>query len=175
MIDPELKPFIHVARQLWRDPSPLPEWVLPTLIRFAQVIAGPSVKLTPQDRRDDDKLIKHLRAVENELWIYEHLGERGFLEDDEADAFDHLGQGVSGAIEFIEELRNVGPHDARIDTRRDLCATVCAGVWRACVGKVQPHSHHLWKACDGYWRACGHHPVACVDTWQDFLLRVSHP
>ena len=31
----------------------------------------------------------------------------GLLEDDEADAFDHLGQGVSGAIEFIEELRNV--------------------------------------------------------------------
>jgi hypothetical protein len=67
------KDFAKATLLLWPVP-PIPEWVLPTLIRFAPVIAGPGYKLTPQDKRDDDKLIKHLQAVEKELWIYEHLG-----------------------------------------------------------------------------------------------------
>lgn len=171
MIDPELKPFLLAASQLWPAPD-MPEWVLPTLIRFAQVIAGASAKAMPQDRREDDKLIKHLRAVENELWIYGHMNERGWLDDDEAEALEYLSQGVPKMIEFLEDLRNAGPHDGRIDSRRDICATICAGIWRARVGEVQPHSHHLWQGCDLYWRACGHQPIACVDSWQDFLVRV---
>jgi hypothetical protein len=73
LIPDELKPFYVAANKLWPVPPPMPEWVLPTLIRFAQAIAGQSYKLTRQDKREDDKLIEHLKAVENELWIFEHL------------------------------------------------------------------------------------------------------
>jgi hypothetical protein len=171
-----IEPFLIVADQLWPVAEPpCPTWVVPTLLRFSEVVARPGLKSTPQDKRGDDKLIAHLHAVENELWIFGHLAEQGWLDNEEYNAVENLSQGIWPVIEFLEELRDARPHDARIDQRRTICATACASVWRAWKGKVEPHSTKLWKGCDLYWQACGHKPVSCVDSWKDYLLRVSHP
>jgi hypothetical protein len=62
------------------------------------------------------------------------------------------------------------------DSRRLVCAAVCAEVWRLQHGDVQPFSQKLQAACEEYWQSCGNYETSTtgrLKNWEPFLVQVA--
>ena len=62
------------------------------------------------------------------------------------------------------------------DSRRLVCAAVCAEVWHLQRGEVQPFSATLQEACEEYWQCCGNDETGdakgSIRTWERCLREV---
>jgi hypothetical protein len=141
--------FADVASFLAK-PLPPPEWVIPVLEHFADLVGAP--------RDDDDtierKLLRSAEYLDRYLPMHVMIAER--VGDEIPDCIETILPHLQDLIPFLAaNLLDKGEGSPN----RRLCAAVCAEIWRTLHGAIQPHSLYLQKACDEYWRACGQEPI----------------
>jgi hypothetical protein len=150
--------------------KPQPEWLVDLLRRFAWNVGQERV----DPRAYDDAVLEAIRAIDvldREIYFEATIVEAfGFELDDRVDV---ASTALTELRDFFEEQRrpsrNGGPTP---DSRRWLCARVCADAWRRLHGEPQPYSQHLQEACEEYWQACGHpaSDTGNIKKWERYLV-----
>jgi hypothetical protein len=144
------------------------------LQQYADVIATTDEKPAKADKQELETLIFCARNLMIGL-DYEFATAELMHDEEGAEKLDELLSGVSAVLEYFKEQRPPQRHGGPTPNRsREICAGVCAAIWRERVGKVEPISTYLWKACEAYWRACNRQPTPSEDSWEHYLKKWSH-
>jgi hypothetical protein len=160
--------FANVARMLAKDEPP-PEWLVPILRRFSRLIGYR--KITNRDEIEVKQMLAAAKELEKLLPIYVDVEEQfGFQNPD---CIETVLIALPELIEYLENQLQPGRKGGPIpDSRRRLCASVCAEVWRRQCGEVQPFSPKLWEACEEYWQTCGNPETSTegrLKNWEPYL------
>ena len=161
--------FAHVA-ELIANGKPQPEWLIPDLELLSPIVRYPRTA-SARDEAYDQAMIEAAQKLE------QHLRTIVIAEEE-------FGLGVTDCvetalivlpelIEFLEsQLRPPRAGGPTPDSRKKVCAGVCADCWQRLHGEIQPHSLKLWKACEAYWQACGHPAISAnnlLKHWERYL------
>jgi len=131
-------------------------------------------RLTKDDDKDDRDMLTAARILEEKLPYYDQ---------------DHLGLptpdyihavliALPELIEFLEaQVRPRQKGGQLPDSRRKVCAAVCAEAWRHYHhGEAQPFSSKLQEACEVYWQSCGNPETGeangSIRNWERVLVDV---
>jgi hypothetical protein len=137
-----------VARTFAKDEA-LPEWVIPVLVHFRELV-GIKRKLDAADDTVERELFRSAEYLDRWLPMYAKAYAKLGLEDDIPECIETVLVNLPDLLVFLaKDLLHKG------GSQRRVCAVVCAEIWRVLHGAIEPHSVHLQKACDEYWRACG--------------------
>jgi hypothetical protein len=163
----DAKPTLGAVAALLCKGGVAPDWVINRLREKAELI-GYHTK--PDGDDSIERLLfesaKHLQEL---LQLYPRAAK--LAGEDYPDCIDDIDRHLEELIQFLApqvELPRRGP---KRDSRRHLCAAVCAAIWEELHGVAQPHSPKLWEACEAYWLACDHpeNPSGHIKNWEDFL------
>ena len=166
MRSPTASPFLSAARLIAKGEPP--DWLIPALEHFSPLVGYPR---NPGDEAEDQAMIEAARNLEQHLATFAG-GEEKFGLAVPACVHTVLIE-LPELIEFLEsQLRPVRKGGPTPDSRRKVCAGVCAELWRREHGEMQPFSVKLWEACEEYWQACGNHETSGsgrLKNWEPFL------
>ena len=162
-------PFASVIAKLTSDP---PDWLPRVLEHYSPLIGAAN----PDDRKDDKLLLDAARVLENGLRTYSIAEDRFGLRCPEC--VDTVLGALPELIEYLEtQIRPPQKGGKLPDSRRLVCAAVCAEVWRLQRGEVQPFSATLQDACEEYWQCCGNTETGdakgSIRNWERCLREVS--
>ena len=169
----EPRPLLEKVAERLAKGKP-PEWLADYLERFARLIGYPVV---PPEDPDLPRALAAIDLLDNEIKIYATIEEEFGLEV--PDCVDAASTALTSLREFFEEqlqLRPTRKGGPRPDSRRQLCALVCASAWRRLNGEMQPRSRWLQEACEDYWQACGHPETSIngnIKNWERFLFEAA--
>ena len=169
----EPRPLLEKVAERLAEGKP-PEWLADYLERFARLIGYPVV---PPEDPDLPRALAAIDLLDNEIKIYATIEEEFGLEV--PDCVDAASTALASLREFFEEQLQLPPTrkgGPRPDSRRQLCALVCASAWRRLNGEMQPHSRWLQEACEDYWQACGHPETSIngnIKNWERFLFEAA--
>jgi hypothetical protein len=140
--------FSAVARLLARVDNP-PEWITTILARYGELVAVP-------DFDDSDAVTLNLLRDAEYLnrWLPMCVEAYARVDLDVPECIDTI---LAHLPDLLILLAEDLPHKG--DSRRRVCAALCAEIWRNLHGAIEPHSVYLQKACDEYWRQCGQEPI----------------
>jgi hypothetical protein len=161
------KPFTDVAMLLVNGNDP--KRLAIALASYARLIGVR--RLTKDDDKDDRDMLTAARILEEKLPYYDqdYLGLRT------PDYIHAVLIALPELIEFLEaQVRHPREGGRLPDSRRRICAAVCAEAWRHYHhGQVQPFSSKLQEACEVYWQSCGHPETGeangSIRNWERFL------
>jgi hypothetical protein len=140
--------FSGVARSLAKGESP-PDWLIPVLARFGEFISFP---LDDDDDTIERELFRSAEYLHRMLPMY--VEAYAITDAEPPECISTVLLHLPDLLVFLaKELLHKG------DTKRRVCAAVCAETWRILHGAIEPHSTYLQRACDEYWRACGQEPI----------------
>ena len=169
----EPRPLLEKVAERLAKGKP-PEWLADYVERFARLIGYPVV---PPEDPDLPRALAAIDLLDNEIKIYATIEEEFGLEV--PDSVDAASTALTSLREFFEEQLQLRPTRKgwpRPDSRRQLCALVCASAWRRLYGEMQPHSRWLQEACEDYWQACGHPETSIngnIKNWERFLVEAA--
>jgi hypothetical protein len=129
-----------------------PKRLAVALENYSRLVGFPR-RLTMDDNKDDEHLLLAARILDEKLpyYVQDHLG----LPTPEY--VDAILIALPELIEFLEaQVRPPQKGGQPPDSRRRICAAVCAEAWRHYHGEAQPFSSRLQEACEAYWQSCGH-------------------
>jgi hypothetical protein len=162
-------PFASVIAKLGSNP---PDWLPRVLAHYRPLICAR--KPSKDDDADDQRLLKAAQELERGLRIYSLAEDASGLEL--PDCVDTVLGELPDLIAFLEtQLRPSRKGGKAPDSRRLVCAAVCAEVWRFQHGDVQPFSQKLQAACEEYWQSCGNYETSStgrLKNWEPFLREV---
>ena len=171
---PKASPFTNVAHVL-ANGKPLPEWLIRELEQTSEIVGNPR-KAGPADEDDDKALLAAVKDLERRLvWeVHVHeLIEKKWPWLPAPMIFDETANKLFELAQYLESQRRPPRKGGQTpDSRRRVCAGVCAEAWRRLHGEVQPFSVRLWQACEEYWQACGHPETSTssrLKNWEPFL------
>lgn len=170
---PKASPFTNVAHIL-ANGKPLPKWLIQDLERESPLIA--CRKSVPGDEDEDRALLAAVKDLERRLMWEVHVHdiiEKKWPGLPAPMILDETMNKLTELAQYLEDqLRPPRKGGQTPDSRRRVCAGVCADAWRRLHGEVQPFSVRLWQACEEYWQACGHPETSTsgrLKNWEPFL------
>ena len=141
--------FAYIARLL-ANGDDLPDWLIPTLASFGELVGAPPIN----DNTIERNLLCSAEYLDRYLPMHIMIAER--VGDETPDCIASILPHLQDLIPFLAaDLLDKGEGSSN----RRVCAAICAEIWRVLHGAIQPHSFHLQRACDEYWRACGQDPI----------------
>ena len=144
-----------------------PERLAEALASWARLVGFPR---RVDDDQDDRDMLLAARILEEKLpyYVQDNLGLPT------RDYVDAVLIALPQLIEFLEaQVRPPRKGNRPPDSRRRLCAAVCAEAWRYYRGETEPYSPHLQAACEAYWQRCGHPETSKtgrLKNWEPFLV-----
>ena len=156
--------FLEAAKLLanGNDPDRLAE----ALASWARFVGFPH---RADDDQDDRDMLLAARILEEKLpyYVQDHLGLPT------RDYVDAVLTALPELIEFLQaQVRPPQKGGRPPDSRRRLCAAVCAEAWHHYHGKIEPFSPKLQAACEAYWQCCDHPETSKtgrLKNWEEFL------
>ena len=140
--------FSRVARLLAKGLA-LPEWLIPALAHFGELVGAPP----DDDDTVERNLLRSAEYLDRYLPMYAMIAER--VGDEIPDCIEAILPQLQDLIPFLaKDLLQHKPGN-----NRRVCAAVCAEIWRLLHGAMEPHSVYLQRACNEYWRRCGQEPI----------------
>jgi hypothetical protein len=170
----EARPTLaNVAATIANGKSP-PEWLAEWLQRHAPLISHGRIDPSDEDRALQ-RALDAIDVLDGELSFYATIGE--VLGFEVPDCVDAASTALTELRYFFEGQRRPARKGGRHpDSRRRLCALVCANAWRRIHGDAHPYSGHLQEACEAYWQACGQPETPTTEflkSWQRQLVRTT--
>jgi hypothetical protein len=167
-----MSPFASVIAKLAKGNPP--NWLPRVLAHYRPLIRAR--KPTKDDDADDKLWLDAARVLERGLREYSLAEDATGLELPPC-VNTVLGE-LPDLIEFLETQQRPPRNGGKApDSRRLVCAAVCAGVWHLQHGEVQPFSQTLQEACELYWQACGNRETSAtgrLKNWEPFLREVQN-
>jgi hypothetical protein len=139
--------FLKVATMLANGNDP--ERLAVVLASWARPIGRQRV----DDDEDDRAMLMAARILEEKLpyYVTDHLPGLST-----PDYIDQVLDALPELIEFLKaQVRPPREGNRPPDSRRRVCAAVCAEAWHHYHGEAQPFSSKLQEACEVYWQRCG--------------------
>jgi hypothetical protein len=139
--------------------NPPPEWLIPELEQNSSLISYHR-KAERGDEDEDRTLLAAVKALEQRLVWEVHVHdviEKKWPRLQAPYILDETATKLFELAEYLEsQLRPPRGGGPTPDSRKRVCAGVCADAWHRLHGVIQPYSPKLQAACEEYWQTCGH-------------------